>query len=126
MKIDDNMSNFMDSAIGKNTTAKTDNFKNKLDEAMKNKDDEALKKVCKEFETYFVNNMLKSMRQTLSGDTLIDKSKGEETFTDMLDEEYSKTAAEVGGIGIAKMLYQQLKRNIPNEDGMINKDEPNK
>lgn len=96
----------------KNKINKDNQLKEKLNKAYENKDNTKLKEVCKEFEQYFMKEMLKSMKKTLTGNELIPKNKGEEIFSDMLDDEYSKKAANSGGIGLAKMLYEQLSKNI--------------
>ena len=43
---------------------------------------------------------------------LIEKSRGEEIFEEMLDDEYSKLAANGRGMGLADMLYKQLSKDI--------------
>ncbi len=74
------------------------------------KENEKLKEACQEFETYFIKQLFKSMKSTINKENLIGYSKAEETFTDMLDDEYSKKITEAGGIGLANMLYKQMKR----------------
>lgn len=87
--------------------------------------EEELKEVCKDFESYFVEQLFKSMEK------MVPKSKEKEEsststleyFNDMLIQEYASNAADQGSLGIAEMLYEQMKRNynIPDaktvEDG---------
>lgn len=116
MEIGAGINNMVDMAASQGSSVNTNNLKSKIDAATKGKDDEALKKACKEFETYFIDQMMKEMRKTLSEteeDSLIPKSKGEDMFTEMKDSEYSKKATEEGGIGLAKLMYEQLKRSNP-------------
>jgi flagellar protein FlgJ len=57
--------------------------------------------------------MFKSMRQASGADEedgLVEKSFGRGIFEEMRDEELSKKVAEGGGIGIAKVMYRQLKK----------------
>ncbi|TCK93369.1 flagellar protein FlgJ [Natranaerovirga hydrolytica] len=84
------------------------NLEQKL-EREANKDE--LKQVCQEFEAYFLEQMFKSMRNTVPDGGLIEKSHGEEIFEDMLYQEYAKEASKTESLGLAQMLYQQLSRN---------------
>ncbi len=91
-----------------------ESFKKALKKAQNSSDDEGLKKVCEEFESIFVNMMFKTMREA-SGfdegeDALVEKSYGRGIFEDMRDEELSKKIAGGGGIGIADVMYKQLKK----------------
>lgn len=85
-------------------------FEKKLEEAKNNKDDEALKEACKSFESYFIKKIFSEMRSTVQYSKFTPKSKGEKIFTDMLDDEYAKKGVEGDGIGLSKMLYEQLKK----------------
>lgn len=94
-------------------------FEKALEKAKANNDDAALKKVCEDFESIFVNMMFKSMRQASAAeedDGLVEKSFGRGIFEEMRDEELSKKVAEGGGMGIANVMYRQLKKyNNPAE-----------
>lgn len=88
-------------------------FEKALEKAKASNDDKALLKVCEDFESIFVNMMFKSMRQASGADeedALVEKSFGRGIFEEMRDEELSKKVAEGGGIGIAKVMYRQLKK----------------
>lgn len=89
---------------------KTDAFQKQLELAVAKQEDAALKDACQQFEAYFIQQMWKGMRNTLSGDGLIPKSQGEDIFQEMLDAEYSKEASQGQGIGIAQTLYRQLSK----------------
>ncbi|HOA80802.1 MAG TPA: rod-binding protein [Defluviitaleaceae bacterium] len=91
---------------------KAENFEEVLKKASEKKDDGELRKACKEFEAYFINQLFKEMRRTIQPGGLIEKSRGEEIFEEMLDEEYSKLASNGNGIGLADMLYKQLSKDI--------------
>lgn len=91
-----------------------ESFKKAIEKAQGSQDDAALKKVCEEFETIFVNMMFKSMREA-SGfdegeDALVEKSYGRGIFEEMRDDELSKKVSAGGGIGIADVMYKQLKK----------------
>lgn len=74
------------------------------------KKDAQLEKACKEFESLFLNQLLTSMRKT------IPKVDGKESnekkmYESMMDQQLAKTWAQSDGIGLANVLYQQLKHN---------------
>lgn len=69
---------------------------------------EATKKALVDFESLFINQMLKSMRSTVMKSDLLDGGSGEKMYMDMFDMEISKSMAASGGIGIASMMMKQL------------------
>lgn len=82
-------------------------LKSSLQEA---ESDEELLDACKEFEIYFMEKIFKSMQESVK----IEEEEDEYTsmFGDMLAQEYAKTAVESNqGIGLAKQLYESMKRN---------------
>lgn len=100
-------------------------LKGKADEALKPKDaaalqetkaaekrDKDLKKACEGFEAMFLNMMYRQMRATVPEDTLFGESHALKIFQDMRDDELMKKVAAGGGIGIADMMYQQLKPQV--------------
>lgn len=88
-----------------------ENFQLSLQNAIDNGSDEDLKEACCEFEAYFLNLMLSSMRATVIEDenSWFAKSDGEKMFQDLLDEEVTKQVAfSSNGLGLADMMYNQL------------------
>lgn len=91
----------------------------RLDGQIRKKDytqssDDELLAVCKEFEAYFVEQMFKEMQKTVDifkdkdsnpNDTLVDFFKGNAL------QELANTSTEREGLGLAQMLYEQMKRN---------------
>jgi peptidoglycan hydrolase FlgJ len=69
--------------------------------------DAALKQAALQFETLFLDMMLKSMRSAAPGDSLFD-SEETKTFTGLLDHEFSRKLAAQGGLGLADLLLRQL------------------
>lgn len=92
---------------------KTEGFKQALDNAAASQNDKELLNACQEFESYFLQMMFKEMRKTIdTSASFIPKSNTEEIFQDMLDEQYAEQTAKNGkGIGLAEMMYKQMKRN---------------
>ncbi len=86
-----------------------------LGQNVKTDDPGAVQAVAKEFESLFLHQLFKSMRQTIgsSEDSMMNSGMGGEMFTDMLDAEYAKSSASQGGIGLADMVTQQLSGATP-------------
>lgn len=78
------------------------------EKAQESKDDAKLKATCQDMEAMFLNMMMTDMRKTVQKSKLVDSSK-EEIMTSMLDSEVTKNMASAGGIGLADMLYRQLR-----------------
>lgn len=92
----------------------------KLSENLKNADyskanEEELLAACKEFEAYFLEQIFKEMQKT------VDCFKTEESsnsssglvdyFKDNTMQQLAATSTEIQGLGLAQMLFEQMKRN---------------
>lgn len=92
----------------------------KLSENLKSADyskasDDELLEACKQFEAYFLEQIFKEMQKT------VDCFKTEESsnssnglvdyFKDNTIQELAATSTEIQGLGLAQMLYEQMKRN---------------
>ena len=74
---------------------------------------EELMEACKEFEAYFLEQMFKAMVNTIpkneemsgSTSTLMDY------YTDEMVQELASDSTEQNSLGLAQMLYEQMKRN---------------
>ncbi len=71
--------------------------------------DEDLMEVCKSFETYLLEQVIKGMEKTIPSEDK--KNPYLEHFGDMLYQEYAKGATENQELGLAQMLYESMKRN---------------
>lgn len=67
----------------------------------------ALKETAQQFETLFLDMMLKSMRSAAPGNSLFDSSETK-IFTGLLDHEFARKFASQGGIGLADLMIRQL------------------
>ena len=71
-----------------------------------------LKKACADFESMMVFQLLKTMRQTVPKNGLLKPSQGKETYEMMLDQKIADDLANKGqGLGLQKMLYNQITRH---------------
>ena len=91
-------------------------LKEKIDGAdYANASDKELMDVCKQFESYFLEQVFKEMQKT------VDCFKSEESsssssglvdyFKDNAIQELAGTSTELQGLGLAQMMYEQMKRN---------------
>jgi flagellar protein FlgJ len=70
---------------------------------------EAIKQVAKQFESLFVQMMLKSMRETLPEGGLFDSQAGR-MYRDMFDKQLSLNIANGRGVGLAAVIERQLSK----------------
>lgn len=71
-----------------------------------------LRQAAQGFEAIFVRQMLAAARTTTFGNDMF-KEQGNETFTQMRDEQFADIAAKSGAFGLAKQLEIQLARTLP-------------
>ena len=87
--------------------------KMKADWQEKNKgtDDEQLMDACKQFEAYFVEQMFKEMQKTVPKTDYSFQSTGTmvDYYRDNMIQEIASMTTENGEIGLAQMLYEQMK-----------------
>ncbi len=67
-----------------------------------------LYKQIQEFESIFVNMMVKEMRATVGKEYIMNGGQAEEIFSDMLYDEYSKGMTKASNFGLADAIYRQL------------------
>ncbi len=85
-----------------------DKLQSTLSGDLSNATDEELMDVCKDFESYFVEMVMKEMEKTVHSS---DKNEYTEYFGDTLYQEYAKNITDSGSIGLAKTLYESMKRS---------------
>ncbi len=82
-------------------------------------DREKLKKACEEFESIFILEMLKSMRQTVPQTGFLGNGTGKEIYQNLLDQELSKSLSRRGVMGLGRLVYQQwVEREERNQPGV--------
>lgn len=94
---------------------KADTLQNKLSNSSASADEKELKEACKEFESYFVEQVFNSMIKTAKvfSDDKDDgyASKMVDYFKDFAVQELCSQVTEGDGLGLANTLYEQMKRN---------------
>jgi Rod binding domain-containing protein len=106
-------SNYLTSQASDN---KASTLQSKLESSATSDDDEELKSACREFESYFVEQVFDAMLETtklFSDDDDEDgySSKMVDYFKDFAVQELCDEVTEGDGIGLANTLYEQMKRN---------------
>jgi Rod binding domain-containing protein len=86
-----------------------------------------LRKATKEFESFFVYQMLKTMRQTipdnpLGKDTPLSDGLGKDAFTEIFDMEIARKASFGGHNSIAELLYKSMEKLIDAQSAPGNTD----
>jgi flagellar protein FlgJ len=71
--------------------------------------DAEIKQVAKNFESIFLEMMMKEMRNSVQKSGLMGNSRGMEFFEGMYDEQLSRQLSTGGGIGLGQMVYEKLK-----------------
>ena len=71
--------------------------------------DAEIKQVAKNFESIFLEMMMKEMRNSVQKSGLMGNSRGMEFFEGMYDEQLSRQLSAGGGIGLGQMVYEKLK-----------------
>lgn len=66
------------------------------------------KAAARQFEAMFLNSMFQQMFTGINGDGPFGGSGALKVWRSMLTDQYAKTFAQAGGIGIASHVYEQL------------------
>jgi Rod binding domain-containing protein len=84
------------------------------DPSKKQREDAKLKESVQQFEQVFLKQLFTEMRKSIPKTNLMGEGEGsgkeQEMFEGMLDEERAKAWSSSGGIGLADLMYQQLKK----------------
>jgi flagellar protein FlgJ len=67
-----------------------------------------LRKACADFESILLYQMFKTMRTTVPQSGLTGKATGKDTYEMMMDQKISEELAKKGGMGLQKVLFNQL------------------
>lgn len=105
---------YSDYLLNSASQSKTSSLESKVDSDYSDATDEELMDVCKEFESYFLEQVFDAMMKTAEvfSDDEEDgyASKMVDYFKDSAVQELTSQATDQGGLGIAQTLYEQMKR----------------
>ena len=97
------------------SNANTSALSSKLNSAAaKTATDDELMDVCKQFESYLLEQVYKNMQKTVKWDEDDDDPNGQlvDFFKDQTIQEIAKMSTEQSSVGLAQMLYDQMKVNM--------------
>jgi murein DD-endopeptidase MepM/ murein hydrolase activator NlpD len=72
------------------------------------KDAEAAREAAREFESFLLYYLIKTMRETVQESELLGKRNSEHIYRSMLDEQIAHRLAERGGFGLGEMIYRGI------------------
>jgi flagellar protein FlgJ len=97
------------------TSSKTSSLQSKLENTSSSESDDELLEACKEFESYFIEQVYNEMLETtnLFSDDEDDgyASRMVDYYKDFAIQELSEQTTDSGSLGLANILYEQMKRN---------------
>ena len=71
-----------------------------------------LMKACKDFESVMLTQVFKQMRASVDSNDPLNQGAANKTYREMLDDEWGKSMAANGGIGLADAIYRQLSYGV--------------
>lgn len=91
----------------------TSKLETELDKDYSTATEDELMDACKQFEAYFLEQVFKEMMKTVPKS---DSSSGSTSnmvdyYKDMMVQNIAEDSTEQNGLGLAQMLYEQMKRN---------------
>lgn len=89
-----------------------DEVKSELNALSEESSDEQLMEACKSFEAYLVEQVMDSMKATVTSINNEEENDYMAMFGDTLYEEYANQIAQTETLGISKMLFDSIKRNM--------------
>ena len=97
------------------SSTKADTIKNKIENSAGTANEAELLDACKQFESYFLEQVFKEMLETTKVFSDDDEngyaSKMVDYFKDSAVQHLCEQATAGNGLGLANMLYEQMKRN---------------
>ena len=90
------------------SSIKADELKDSL-QGINSATDEELMQVCKDFETYMIEQVIKAMESTVK-DEEESSTSYMNMFGDKLTTSYAQAISDQGELGLAQMLYESMKR----------------
>lgn len=96
------------------TDSSASKLENSLQSDLSKATDDELMDVCKEFEAYFVEQMFKAMQKMVPESTMNQSSSTKQLqdyYKDEMIKSLAQDSTEGQGLGLAQMLYEQMKRN---------------
>ncbi len=74
--------------------------------------DARLRRVCSDFESVFIHYVLKSARKAMPEQGFFDNTNESKIYKSMVDEKMAISMAKGRGIGLGRLLYEDLSENL--------------
>ena len=105
--------------------AQTDKLKEKLNSGSVQTSDDELMDACKQFEAYFLEQIFKGMEKTVLNADSGDAGTNQLTdyYKDMRIHKLAAQSTEQNSLGLAQMLYEQMKINMGLNPAVISPDQ---
>ena len=109
----DGISAMLNQAGTSAANSRTDALQSKAGSDLSTASDEELMSVCKEFEAYFVEQVMKEIEKTIPKDEEEDSSSSQLTdyFKDEMIQDLAEEICDQQSLGLAQQMYEQMKRN---------------
>lgn len=110
----DSIAGMMDQTYRSASNGRTEALQKRAGADLSEADDKELMEVCKEFEAYFVEQVMKEVEKTIPKNEE-DEDASMSQLRDFYKEEMIQTLAEniceQQNLGLAQQMYEQMKRN---------------
>jgi flagellar protein FlgJ len=90
-------------------------FEKQAEQLKKSGDDAAIRKFSQDFEALFIQRLMEEMRKSIPKGGSIDRSMSIEWFEGMFDQAVAKEISAGEGMGMARVIYEQLTRKAGGE-----------
>ena len=103
------------------SNAATSKLEGQLKSDYANATDDELMDACKQFEAYFLEQMFKAMVKTIpqNEDSSASTTSMLDYFKDEMIQKVAADSTEQNSLGLAQMLYEQMKRNYGMDAGSL-------
>ncbi len=81
--------------------------------------DKKLRKAAQQMEGAFVEQMYKSMRETVPSDGMFGGGSGEEMFTGLLDQHVASDTPMKWKHGLSESIYRQMRSAVEQQSGAV-------
>lgn len=107
------VTSMMDKLNNTATDSKANALQSTLKGDLSKASDDELMGVCKDFEAYFMEQVIKAMKKTIPENEEKDASMAQLTdyYEDEMTQRMSDQMCEQQNLGIAQQMYEQMKRN---------------
>jgi|YelNatPaOPRAMG01_1025707.scaffolds.fasta_scaffold18473_3 flagellar protein FlgJ len=86
-------------------------------------DEKKLRNACADFEAIFIYQLMQSMRKTVPRGGFLPLSAGRSTWEMVMDQHLAEAISRRGdGLGLQKILYEELKKKLKNSQTQPIKD----